>query len=718
MERLQRIFRGCSLAAILAASSGTLGAANSGEDGDEPGTKIPDNADQVYRKSMTIPSTLKDPKMAGTLHLPESFPIPMTFWSFMGLPADQYAKRLEEQAPYPVVHGVGPYKLENLCRVVKERWPAKIVIRQSAYGGIGARADSGVWPGHYLYKVGTKLVQDLKPEDTTIRVENSKCILKTQKELSSRAFPFTFTIYALDGQGKPDWSKAEMITLQSVDSQGTLTVKRGAWGTKPLGFQAGKAVAAVNMMFWTRQFQLNFSLQCPRGGPGNLTAAEWFAREKAEEVKRTGADGIEFDVGRWSWGQPAMNPLDCNNDLVPDYGYLDGICSFGLGGRAFFRELRRILGPNKIIQVDSNHAASLRGWDYLNGVQLECFPAENNFENFSEAFMHLRRWSEKAGATPRFSYGFTKTPTTLVSHARLPDGSPTDFRFRIGLAADCLVGMPHPFAGLGDLAFDPANETEKNKESEFLTGVFDWDEYHGGDLNNWHWLGKPLSPAQQYSDDLSPADLLAGVSWEWKTEKGFEAACEQQNGTYAATVKHIPEQTIPSDLWFGVGLTPSVKPALEGGKEYTLEFDVRGDDSWRYGNQVFAHVPRAVIIRGIGEGRQSASVNAESEWYHCRISMTAPPKPDSDPAFGVSEQIGRTEIKNIHLYEGGVERWARDFEHGKILLNMTKHPWKLDIGNGYRRIKGTQCPDVNTGAKVDGTIEVPAWDAAFLVKDR
>ncbi len=682
-------------------------------DGGEKNEVVPESADSVFRAGLVVPSHLTDPREAKPLHLPESFPIPMTFWSFMKCPPDQYAERLEEQAPYPVVHGVGPYKLENLCRVVKERWPEKIVIRQSAYGGLGAQLANKAWSGHFLYKVGTKLSRDCKPDDLTIRVENFKCILRSPAELASREFPLTFTIYALDNEGNPDWSHAEMVTLKSVAKTGELTVKRGAWGTQPLAFKSDRAVAATNMMFWTRQFQMNFSLQCPRGGPDNLTAAEWFARHEAEEVKRTGADGIEFDVGRWTWGNPTHNPLDCNNDLVPDYGYLDGVCSFGLGGRVFFRELRTLLGPNKIIQVDGNSPAGLRGWDYLNGVQMECFPAENRFERFSEVFAHLRRWSENAGASPKFSYGFTKTATTLYANARLPDGSPTDFRFRVGLAADCLVGMPHPFLSLSDNGFDPANETDKNKQVVSSPGVFDWDECHGGDLNDWQWLGKPLGPAKQHLDDLSQEDLLAGSAWEWKEGGGFEAECGVADGVASATVTRIPEKTIPSDLWFGVRLQPKAKPALKPDTEYTLEFDVRGDDRWDSGGEVFEHVPRTVMISGIGEGR--ASVNADARWYHCLISMTTGDAPDQDIAFGVSEQTGRTEIKNIRLYEGGAERWSRDFEHGKILLNMTRHPWKADVGSGFRRLKGDKCPDLNNGAKVDGAIGVPVWDAVFLV---
>ena len=217
--------------------------------------------------------------------------------------------------------------------------------------------------------------------------------------------------------------------------------------------------------------------------------------------------------------------------------------------------------------------------------------------------------------------------------------------------------------------------------------------------------------------------MLAETTWNWKIDKKFEAANRETGEVMGATVKHIPELTIPSDLWFGVQLEPAKKsrPALKPNQEYTLVFDVRGDDTWQCAGQEFSRVPRMVAIKGIGEtkrnGDASASVLAENEWHTCRISLATSAEPDSELAFGVSEQIGRTEIRNIRLYEGGAERWSRDFEHGKILLNMTKRPWKLDVGNGYRRLKGMQCPDINNGAAVNGTIEVPAWDAVFLVRE-
>ena len=681
---------------------------------------MPSDFKAMWLKSFFVAWMAVPVATAEAPRLPDEFPVAMTFRAADALHGEAFARRLEEYAPYPVIHAPGsPEK----SRATSLRWPKKIVTDQMAYGGVGGDVAPRVWPGHFLHKAGTRLAKDLQPAETVLQVENFRLLAREGADTAKAKFPETFTIYALDSRGLPDWSHAEHVTLVKI-VQGEVVVKRGAWGSTPLAFKAGQAAVVGHMMFWTRQFQLNLSLDCPRGGPENLTAAEWFAREVAARIKETGSDGVEFDVGRWTWGSPKSNVMDCNNDLVPDYGYISGVNSFGLGGRVLFRELRRLLGPNKIIQVDSNDPIyGVRGWNDLNGVQLECFPAGNQYDKFSAAFLHLRKWVESAGASPRYSYGFTKAPTTVFSGSREPDGSNRDFHFRIGLAADCLVGMPHPFASIGDMAFDPANVSDKEATTEVF-GLFDWDEYHGGDLNDRSWLGKPFSPACQYLDDLAPKDILEGVAWNWQHDKNFEAATAQAGGVFSAVVNRIPEQTLPYELWFGVRLEPVAgqSPVLKPSKEYTLVFDVRGDDAWQYAGQLFQRVPRMIAIRGFEEGRSkaevSSSVLAEAKWQTYRISLTTSAAPGSDLAFGVAEQIGRTEIRNIRLYEGGAERWSRDFQNGKVLLNMTNHPWRINIGSGFRRLKGSQCPEVNNGEKISGMTEVPPRDALFLLKEK
>ncbi|MGZ8136389.1 MAG: hypothetical protein ACXW1W_04710 [Methylococcaceae bacterium] len=658
---------------------------------------------------------------AAPVKLPESFPMPMTFRAFDGIKhnSDAFKKRLEEQAPYPFIHAPGDDKKAN---AINARWPDKIITLQGAYGGISENDFADVWPGHLLYKQGTLISQDISPQDNVIAVRNAGLIAKNNKSIQrmSKAFPTALTIYALDPSGTPDWSQAEHVILESVGNKG-ITVQRGQWGTKPLSFKAGKAVAAPHMMYWTKQWQLNFSLHSPRGGRDNLTAAEWFARKTTQKVSEANVSGIEFDVARWTWGFPVANPMDINNDLVADYGYIDGVNSFGLGGRVFFRELRKLLGPDKIIQADSNDAQlGIRGWQYLNGVQMESFPVSNDFDRFSQAFNHFRLWVDNAEALPHLSYPFTKTPTTVFANDHLPDGSNTDFRFRVGFASACLMGMPHPFANLDNINFDPANAKIGGDEKSEHFGVFHWDEYYGGNLNNWQWLGRPIGTAQQDLSNLNKADLLSGVDWKWSISKDFSAEQTQAANVFSANVQRIPNGILPEKMLYGVHLAPKGGGlrTLKPGQEYTLEFEARGEDNWHYAGQNFERVPRMIAISGAdaaSKRKQPLSVLADGKFRSYRISFIADGSPT--PVFGVSEQIGTTEIRNIKLYSGGAERWSREFENGMVLLNMTNQPWRASIKKGYyRRLKGDQAPAVNNGQAVENEVIVPARDALFLVK--
>jgi hypothetical protein len=660
------------------------------------------------------------------LRFPDSFPIPMTFRASDGatLGSDEFTRRFNKLEPYPFIHELGFNKKVN---VISEKWPNKVITIQDAYGGIRGEYFSEVWPGHLLYKTGTLITQNISAQDTVIQVDDISRIAKNRKRVKkiNTNSPFVLVIYALDDSGKPNWGHAEHIVLEDIKGD-KLIVKRGQWKSAAQSFQGKKAVIATQMMFWTKQWQLNFSLHCPRGGPDNLTAAEWFARKMSQRVRETEADGIEFDVGRWVFGQPQENPMDANNDLVTDYGYIEGINSFGLGGQVFFRELRKALGPDKIIQADSNDAiGGVRGWKYINGVQMEAFPASNDFDSFSEAFLHLRLWSENAEALPRFSYPLTKTATTVFENVRLPNGKATDFRFRTGLAAAAMVGMPHPFVSF-NFAFDPDDadlaSKEQRNESKLAIGIFTWDEYHGGDLNNWHWLGKPKAAAIQDLSDLDKDDKLAKANWQWFVENGFSAKHEQSASKFSATVQETPNGIIPKKRWTGVrlALKNGGLTTLKPDQEYTIEFEARGDDSWHYVNQTFEHVPRMITIGGAIKNdlkNRPISVLVGSEWRNYRISFIADSSHAATPVFGVSEQIGTTELRNIKFHEGGVERWSREFENGLVLLNMTNNPWRVAVQkNYYRRLKGAQVPDVNNGQPIENEVTVPPRDAVFLTK--
>lgn len=658
------------------------------------------------------------------LKLPDTFPISMTFRAFDGTTMRSPAgkKVFEEQAPYSLIHAPRP---DDVVALLHARWPEKIITLQAAYGGVSTKLFPNVWPGHFLYKTGTLLAKDISTTDTLISVANQNQIVKSNAQIDriNQSVPFSVIIYALDESGKPNWSQAEHVVIESMNKEG-LVVKRGQWESKPLAFKAGKAVVASHMMYWSRQWQLNFSLHSPRGGADNLTAAEWYAKQIAERVIDAKADGVEFDVSRWTFGNPANNTMDSNNDLVADYGYIDGVNSFGLGGQVFFRELRRLLGANKIIQTDSNNAMSgVRGWKYLNGVQLESFPTANDFARFSQSFLHLRMWRDNAEAQPQISYPFTKTPTTTFINYRLPDGSSTDFRFRIGLAAACLIGMPHPFVGINNDGFDPENAIDQTDiKAHRIQSVFNWDEYYGGDLNNWHWLGKPVADAVQNLTGLSKTDKLAKANWQWSVAKEFTAKHSDAKNEFSATVETIPTSVFPATLQNGVSLAPKNAEQIEvvPGHEYTIEFEAKGDDVWQYAGQSFERVPRMLTINGAVSTEKNAqplSVLVDSQWRSFRMSFVADATHAVTPVFGVSEQIGTTQIRNIKMYDGGGERWMREFENGLVLLNMTNNPWTVDLPEGkYKRLKGKQVPEINSGEMIKHQVVIPANDALFLTK--
>jgi hypothetical protein len=620
---------------------------------------------------------------------------------------------------------------------VRRALPDKMLIEQDAYGGIGIHSEDleNIYPGHCLLRRGTLLTADCGPEDTILHAEDVTRLASSQsyvdqiKDLRSSCL----LMYELDEEDRPDWSRAEHIRITAVDpSANTITVERGRLESPARSFQSGRAVIAAHVMFWSNQWHVNLSLDCPRGGPFNMTGAEWYALRKLHRVWVLDADGIEFDVGRWNFGQPESTNrgyMDVDNDRVADFGYINGINSFGLGGQVFFRKLRELLGPEKIIQVDGNDAMNgVRGWQYLNGVQLESFPHANSFDRFSESFIHLRQWVEHV-EQPAFSYPFTKTPTSLYGDSYGPGGESTDWRFRVGFATALLTGMPHPFASLKNIAFDPENPGD-GETLDTEKGYYVWDENRGGELDDYKWLGRSRGEAVQFLDQLGNQNLLAGTQWEWVTESGFSALNSSASEVYSTEVASIPPNTpqwtssyysgtqIPRALWFGNRLQASsgTLPALEPGKEYTLEFEARGNNTWEVYGEVFEKVPRSLMIHGIADYgfQKQASIFLHPDWTFYRFSMIA--HSNATPlAFGFSEQIGTAAIRNIRLYEGGAERWSREFERGRVYLNMTLEPWTVNVDTGVvQRLSGSQIPEVHNGQVVNGALTLPARDAVFL----
>ena len=666
------------------------------------------------------------PVNVSPITLPELYPIAMTYHG-PTVGTNTIADELVKYQNIEIIGGVA----SGVWDATRTTYPNKIVLKQSAWGSdIETPNKLDIYPGHLLLKTGTKLSANVSATSTVFYVDDYKVIAANQGVIdrdNADGKPLYVLIYKLDGSGNPDWSQTEHAVVTAINPDHSFVLTRAQFGGTPLAFESGKTVVAKHMLFWSGQWQLNFSLQCPRGGPLNLTAAEWFAREVKRTVDESGADGVEFDVARWGCS-PAWGTMDCNNDLVTDYGYIDGVQSFGLGGQVFLKELRKLLGPGKIIQHDGNSTGMQRGRKYVNGVQMESFPNANDYSTFSEAFLHFRHWAEDVETLPKFSYGYVKTVTTTFAHMTDTDGSDLDWHFRVGFASGLLAGMPSPFTSITDPNFIPDQDVNTNVTSEGSGGaIFKWDEYVGGDLNNWQWLGKPLGAAVQVLDNVGSSNLLASTVWRWKVETDFSATCLTNSGEFSSVMTalasptnvvpgssdHFTSTQIPKTPAFGVRLEiNSGAPVLLTNQEYTIEFEACGNDNWNYAGQSFDKVPRALSIL-TPQNDTTLDVLISSNWVPYRMSFFV--TTNSPLTFGFSEQIGNASVRNIKLYQGGAERWTREFEHGRIYLNMTKTPWAVNVGTGaVQRLVGTQATNINSGVAENGTLTVPVWDAVYL----
>jgi hypothetical protein len=290
--------------------------------------------------------------------------------------------------------------------------------------------------------------------------------------------------------------------------------------------------------------------------------------------------------------------------------------------------------------------------------------------------------------------------------------------------------MPSPFTSIADPNFDPGEfdpDATNTVDTSSGGAFYKWDEFTGGDLNDWQWLGKPLGAAVQVMDNVGSSNLLASAVWRWKVETNFTATCLTNSGEYSAVMSALASVTnilpsdtahytgtqVPKTLTYGTRLElDSGAPVLVSNREYTIEFEAAGNDRWDYGGQIFEKVPRMLAILTPHDDKQ-LSVLISSNWAFYRLSFYV--TTNTPLVFGVSEQIGDAKIRNIKLYQGGAERWTREFEHGRVYLNMTKTPWTVNVGTGVvQRLSGTLTTNVNYGATENGTLIVPSWDAVFL----
>ncbi|MBI5690443.1 MAG: hypothetical protein HZC55_10140 [Verrucomicrobia bacterium] len=358
--------------------------------------------------------------------------------------------------------------------------------------------------GHWIYREATRILADIPAEsgETTIRVENTADFrVSTGRYHTSND---DLALFGITADGRHDWNHCEQVQLVAVDARaGTIRVRRGCYGSKPLAFRAGAARAAAHAVEgpWGRNNHLmwyyNLSVHCPRDSAGKSCAdrlvddlAAWFG----PGGKLAAFDGLEFDV---SFNETRG---DTDGDGRLDHGVVGGRNGYGIGVIEFYRQLRARLGDGRILQADGalgpGGRRSQRAFGLINGIESEGFPNLNDwdFADWSGGLNRHAFWQANARA-PAFHYINHKwneaVPGQPGEH-RNPDVPFSRHRLSFAAAVFTDAAICYSFA--------PPRETGSR------LGI--WDELRAGTDHRLGWLGRAEGPAVHLA--AGTPDLLGG----------------------------------------------------------------------------------------------------------------------------------------------------------------------------------------------------------------
>lgn len=619
-----------------------------------------------------------------------------------------------------------------------------------------------VWPGNLLYYAGSTATAAFAATDLQIYVADVSVFSNTCKidvvnpngtvtKVTRRDVDDIVVIYTNKSPGIPNWDTAELAQLFGYNiAYKNIHVRRGKGETAARAFPAGAYIAPVvaawenNGSKTSQLFRINYSLHAPKntnpatgGSTAGVQANEWAATNMANGLVSSGLDGVEHDEMFNNYN--GDRAIDCNNDGKADWGYFNGINSFGLGVQEYARILRA-KAQGKIIQFDSDYPDNgYRGFNFINGIQMETFEFGKP-ENFSEAYEHLSHWVIKAVVAPKFSYGYCRAQTKLY-HADAnydTDGNnavnqDNNKEFRRQFAVGLMLGMPHPYGSGTDM------------------GLFNWDEESGGGyiINNkpayrYKWLGTATDTAA-IRQSTAGTDLLstAGATWNVVVKTGYSAqdmgsiavppvagtvyssgttSTFTPNANTSIRITMFPSNTNKPD-YNGVmlKLNPATPLSISPDSEYTLTFEARATGDYTLLGKSFNNTPFQICVGGFA-GYQ-AYVLADLGWRTNTLSFKATNTPKGI-TFGIGETAGTVMFRNIKLKPGSSDRFSRTFQHGKVFLNMSKDSWNITLPaspaynylqNTLKHPDGTKANPKNSGLPVGTSLVVAPYDAVFLI---
>lgn len=409
-------------------------------------------------------------------------------------------------------------KIERFDRYKREHPDQLVLLHVNGNGRDPGFEGSRFAAGHWLYYEGCPVLGEVpaRPGEMVFQVarpELFRCRIGRLGMASNEDLGLCALV-----DGRPDWSRAEQLQLVATDpAAGTITVRRGAFGTPPLAFAAGQAYVAAHVgegpwgpagnrqLLWS----YNYATTCPKDAAGRDCSQVWI--DHLAELLGPGGvlerfDGLEFDV---LWDEPfelpVYNPLgdarrvDADADGRGDGGVVDGVNVYGYGVTGFLSRLRDRLGDQRLLLADGTHDDQQRGVGVLNGIESESFPENTDtaLRGWSDGVNRHLYWAQH-GRAPRFQYLAHKFVLPPADGRQLPPSvhaAPWPIHRAI-LAAACLT--------------DSAVAVNSHPPAEPGEPVGIWDELRAGTDRRLGWLGQPLEPAQRLA--TRTPDLLHGAA--------------------------------------------------------------------------------------------------------------------------------------------------------------------------------------------------------------
>jgi len=437
-------------------------------------------------------------------------------------------------------------------------------------------------------------------------------------------------------------------------------------------------------------------------------------------------DGILLDRSdpdqSWLVGDSTARTIDPDqsNTLLTDYTGFDQAWNEGL--RRYESVLRNAIGPEKIILVNWGMA----NYDLLNGNNFEGFPGDYETitgcgDDYAEYWREMVfgpgrngsyfEWMEQA-LDPNLTMIETYEedggpdpwgPGEYDNPCDDPDFVPNYRKMRFGLAT----------ALLNDGYFS----YEINTNGHGSLCLLWFDEYdNAGEAEAY--LGMPRGGAFQAIPALTTPNLLGDSTFEgsmgnwdfWWPEEDYSASVFLDTATSAQGASSLRVEVTRSA---GVDWAVSayVSPIeVVADTEYTLSFWAKADSE-------------RVIPAWVQQEEDPwcdylwfGSVPLTSAWQRYELIGVAS---GDDPAAGFYFGLGGTTstvwLDDVRLQVGSRQVWRRDYEGGLALVNATASSQTLTLGGPFRKIEGTQVPEINDGSTVT-VVTLPPWDGLILLR--